>query len=150
VSYSKLHEQHFEPDRILDAIEKKRKEVIAQLFKDVQSIWDHWLVDQHSDSLQCRWMVLGYIDHNLFLQGLKPLPNPPFSGFSLNELNKAFRSFDSTNECPCIHKDHIEELLAWVMSYVDEALDSFEDGLNLQQFLIKEPTQDTTTLKGSS
>lgn len=95
MSCSKLHDRYFEPDRTLDAVEEKRKEIISHLLQDLQSIWDGLNADENNDSLQCQWMLLGYIDQNLFRQGLKPLPSPPFLGFSVNELDNAFSGFNS-------------------------------------------------------
>lgn len=95
-----------------------------------------------SYSSQCQYIQLGYIDQNLFVNGLKPLPNPPFFGFSLSALDEAMCNFDCFTNCACQPRsDHMRTLRANVLDCIAIAFKDFEDGLDLDQFPVQQRGQ---------
>jgi hypothetical protein len=127
----------------LDALEEKRKQTISHLIQRLQNISNSLNVKKDdSYSSQCQYIQLGYIDQNLFLNGLKPLPNPPFSGWSLSALEEAMYNFDSFTNCACQPRsDHMGTLRANVSDCIAIAFKDFEDGLGLDQFRVEQRGQ---------
>jgi hypothetical protein len=84
-------------------------------------------------------MQLGYIDQNLFLNGHKPLPNPPFFRWSLSALKEAMYNFDSFTNCACqTRSDHMGTLRTNLLDCIAIGFEDFKDGLGLDQFQVKE------------
>ncbi|EGU72601.1 hypothetical protein BFJ70_g16955 [Fusarium oxysporum] len=131
------------PQQIVDALEEKRKQTISHLILRLQSISNSLNVNKDdSYSSQCQYIQLGYIDQNLFVNGLKPLPDPPFFGFSLSALDEAMCNFDCFTNCACQPRsDHMRTLRANVLDCIAIAFKDFEYGLDLDQFRVEQRGQ---------
>ncbi|KAF4447325.1 putative Zn(II)2Cys6 transcription factor [Fusarium austroafricanum] len=118
------------PQQIIDAIEKKRIEAIDLFIQNLEGICG----DLYSNGDgSCQYAQLGYIEKNLFLQDLKPLPTTPYRGFSPSAVRQAAYGFDESTECDCID-DHLQTLRNKIVGYIRDAFKCFENGLDLHQF----------------
>jgi hypothetical protein len=82
----------------------------------------------------CQYTQVGYLEINLFLHGLKPLPTTPYSGFSLSTMQQAIYNFDESAECDCMHSNHLQIVRNKILLCMVDSIKHFENGLDLQQF----------------